>query len=161
MIVVSNTSPIINLACVGQLDLLRQIHGAITIPEAVFTEITVNGIGQPGAEEVSRFPWIVRHRVTQQPLVDVLRLELDAGEAEALACALELHADLILLDERRAREVAQRLGLRFIGLLGVLIEAQRQQRLPRIRPVLDDLRQKAGFWITDALYQRVLAAAGE
>ena len=161
MIVVSNTSPIINLACVGQLDLLRQIHGAITIPEAVFTEIAVNGIGQPGAEEVSRLPWIVRHRVTQQPLVDVLRLELDAGEAEALACALELHADLILLDERRAREVAQRLGLRFIGLLGVLIEAQRQQRLPRIRPVLDDLRQKAGFWMTDALYQRVLAAAGE
>jgi len=89
MIVVSNTSPIINLACVGQLDLLRQIHGAITIPEAVFTEIAVNGIGQPGAEEVSRFPWIVRHRVTQQPLVDVLRLELDAGEAEALACALD------------------------------------------------------------------------
>ena len=108
-----------------------------------------------------RLPWIIRHRVTQQPLVDVLRLELDAGEAEALACALELRADLILLDERRAREVAQRLGLRFIGLLGVLIEAQRQQRLPRIRPVLDDLRQKAGFWMTDALYQRVLAAAGE
>jgi len=161
MIVVSNTSPIINLACIGQLDLLRQIYGQITIPDAVFTEITVNGIGQPGAEEVPRLPWMILRPVIQRPLVNVLRLELDAGEAEALACALELPADLILLDERRAREVAQRLGLRFIGLLGVLIEAQRQQRISRIRPLLDDLRQKAGFWITDALYQRVLTAAGE
>jgi predicted nucleic acid-binding protein len=161
MIVVSNTSPIINLACIGQLDLLRQIYGQITIPDAVFTEITVNGIGQPGAEDVPRLPWIVRHRVIQQPLIQVLRLELDAGEAETLAGALELKADLVLLDERRAREAAQRLGLRFIGLLGVLIEARRQQRLSQIRPLLDDLRQKAGFWITDALYQRVLAAAGE
>ena len=67
----------------------------------------------------------------------------------------------VVLDERRAREIAQRLGLRFIGLLGVLIEAQRKHRLPRVRPVLDDLRQKAGFWMTDTLYQRVLAAAGE
>lgn len=161
MIVVSNTSPIINLACVGQLDLLRQIHGSIVIPEAVFTEIAIAGAGEPGAEEVRRSPWIMRRQVTQRPLVNVLRLELDAGEAEALACALELNADLVLLDERRAREVAQRLGLRFIGLLGILIEAQRQRRLPRVRPVLDDLRQKAGFWMTDALYQRVLAAAGE
>jgi predicted nucleic acid-binding protein len=118
-------------------------------------------MGQPGAEDVPSLPWIIRHQVTQHPLVKVLRLELDAGEAEALACALELKADLILLDERRARDVAQRLGLRFVGLLGVLIEAQRQNRLHRIRPVLDDLRQNAGFWITDALYQRVLAAAGE
>ncbi|CDH44858.1 conserved hypothetical protein [Candidatus Contendobacter odensis Run_B_J11] len=99
--------------------------------------------------------------MAQRPVVTVLRLELDAGEAEALACALELNADLVLLDERRAREIAQRLGLRFIGLLGVLIEAQRQRRLPRVRPVLDSLRQKAGFWMTDALYQRVIAAAGE
>ncbi|MEI6414281.1 MAG: DUF3368 domain-containing protein, partial [Pseudomonadota bacterium] len=52
MIVISNTSPIINLACIGQLDLLRQIYGTITIPDAVFTEITVNGAGQPGADEV-------------------------------------------------------------------------------------------------------------
>ena len=161
MIVVSNTSPIINLACIRQLNLLRQIYGQITIPEAVFTEIAITGVGEPGAEEVQREPWIVRHSVTQPALVKVLRLELDAGEAEALAGALELNADLVLLDERRAREVAQRLGLRFIGLLGVLIEAKRQQRLARLQPVLDDLRQKAGFWITDALYRRVLAAAGE
>lgn len=96
MIVVSNTSPIINLACIGQLDLLRQIYGQITIPDAVFTEITVNGIGQPGAEEVPRLPWMILRPVIQRPLVNVLRLELDAGEAEALACALELPADLIL-----------------------------------------------------------------
>ncbi|CDH43677.1 hypothetical protein [Candidatus Contendibacter odensensis] len=62
MIVVSNTSPIINLACVGQLDLLRQIYGSITIPEAVFTEIAIAGAGEPGAEEVQRSP-LSRRRV--------------------------------------------------------------------------------------------------
>jgi hypothetical protein len=56
MIVVSNTLPIINLACIGQLDLLRQIYGQITIPDAVFTEITMNGIGQPGAEPAEANP---------------------------------------------------------------------------------------------------------
>lgn len=90
-----------------------------------------------------------------------MRLELDAGEAEAIACALEINADLLLLDERRARETAQRLGLKFIGILGVLTEAKRRQLIPRIRPVLDNLRHQAGFWVTDALYQRVLAVAGE
>jgi predicted nucleic acid-binding protein len=72
MIVVSNTSPIINLACVGQLELLGQIYGAITIPEAVFAEIAVNGMGQLGAEDVPRLPWIIRHQVTQHPLVKSL-----------------------------------------------------------------------------------------
>lgn len=161
MIVVSNTSPIINLACVGQLDLLRQLYGQVIIPQAVFAEIAIAGTGEPGAEEVQKLDWIGRRSVTQGQLIKVLRLELDAGEAEAIACALEINADLLLLDERRARDTAQRLGLKFIGILGVLTEAKRQQRIPRIRPVLDNLRHQAGFWVTDALYRRVLEAAGE
>lgn len=161
MIVVSNTSPIINLACVSQLDLLRQLYGQIIIPQAVFTEIAIAGAGEPGAKEVQGFDWITPRPVTQGSLTKVLRLELDAGEAEAIACALEINADLLLLDERRARETAQRLGLKFIGILGVLTEAKRRQLIPRIRPVLDNLRHQAGFWVTDALYQRVLAVAGE
>lgn len=161
MIVVSNTSPIINLACVGQLDLLHQLYGQIIIPQAVFSEIAIAGAGEPVAKEVQRLVWIARRSITQHSLFKVLRLELDAGEAEAIACALEVNADLLLLDERRARDMAHRLGLRFIGILGVLTEAKRQQLIPHVKPVLDDLRYQAGFWVTDTLYQRVLAAVGE
>jgi len=60
-------------------------------------------------------------QVVNRPLVTALRMELDAGEAEAIALAIELQADLLLLDERRGRAVASRLGLKVIGLLGILI----------------------------------------
>ena len=91
----------------------------------------------------------------------MLKLQLDPGEAEAIALALELKSDLLLLDERRARTVASRLALRVVGLLGMLIEAKQKGLLPLVRPVLDDLEVKAGFWITETLRARILQVAGE
>ncbi len=91
----------------------------------------------------------------------MLRLELGEGEAEAIALALESQADLVLLDERRGRQRAVRLGLRVTGVLGVLVEAKCQHLLAAVRPVLDALRHDAGFWISDDLYRRVLDLAGE
>ena len=161
MIVVSNTSPIINLAAVGQLDLLRQLYGKVIIPQAVYHEITVIGAGQPGAMEVQTLEWIETKQVTNRALVMVLQTELDEGEVEAIALAIELRADLLLLDERLGRTIASRLGLQFIGLLGVLIEAKQKGYTPAVKPVLDDLVTKAGFWVSPQLYARVLQAAGE
>jgi predicted nucleic acid-binding protein len=159
--VVSNTSPLINLAAVGQLDLLRQLYGKIVIPQAVFREVVVVGAGQPGTTEVQTLSWIEMVQVTNQPLLASLRLDLDEGEAEAIALAVELGADLLLLDERRGRAVASRLGLKFIGLLGILIEAKHEGLIAAIQPILDDLITTAGFWISNQLYSRVLQEAGE
>lgn len=159
--VVRNTPPIINLACVGQLDLLQALYGGITIPRAVHAEIALPGSEQPGATEVQQLAWITTCDVTNRHLVDTLKLELDAGEAEAIACALDMHADLLLIDEHIGRVVARRLGLRFIGLPGVLIEAKHKGLIPAVRPVLDDLIVKAGFWISHPLYTRVLEETGE
>lgn len=89
MIVVADTSPIINLAAIGQLDLLRRLYGTIWIPDAVYREIVETGAGEPGAVEVREFAWIERHAVRSTDLVTALRLELDAGEAEATALAIE------------------------------------------------------------------------
>ena len=161
MIVVSNTSPIVNLAAVGQLDLLQQLYEKLSIPQAVYREITVVGAGQPGAMEVQTLEWIGSRRVTDRVLVTVLQTELDEGEAEAIALAIELRADLLLLDERKGRMVASRLGLRFIGILGVLIEAKQRGCIPAVKPVLDDLVARAGFWVSRQLYTRVLEVAGE
>ena len=159
--IVSNTSPIINLACIGQLDLLPALFGTVVIPPAVFAETTVALPDAPGAAAIRAAPWIVRQPVANQPLVTALRLELDPGEAEAIACALENQAELLLIDERRGRRMAQQLGIPVVGLIGVLLMARRQQLITRLRPHLDDLRNVAGFWISTALYDRVLRDAGE
>ena len=98
MIVVSNTSPIINLASIGQLELLKTLYSNIIIPQAVRDEI-VAGAGQPGAKEAQTLGWIATHQVTNQPLVTALQADLDRGEAEAIALAIEIRAELLLLDE--------------------------------------------------------------
>lgn len=139
VIVVCNTSPIIALAGARQLELLRAVYTQIVVPDAVFEEITVAGAGEPGAREVAEAPWIKRQTVGNTPLVTALRLELDAGEAETIALAIECNANLILLDERIGRRAAQRLGLAVVGTLGVLIAAKDQGLLAAVKPVLDAL----------------------
>ena len=159
MIVVSDTSPLVNLAAIGKLDLLRQLYGQVVIPQAVYDEI-ITGAAQPGTTELTS-NWIEIKRATLQSLVASLRLELDEGEAEAIALASELNADLLLLDERKGRIVASRLGIRFIGILGVLVEAKRKGLVPAVKPIVDDLISKAGFWISQQLYDRMLQSVRE
>ena len=72
MIVVSNTSPIVNLAAIGRLDLLEQLYGTVIIPQAVYREIVVLGAGQPGAMEVSTLVWIEARDVMDRALVTAL-----------------------------------------------------------------------------------------
>jgi uncharacterized protein len=161
MIVVSDSSPIMNLACIQRLIILEQLYGSIAVPPAVYQELTVAGAGQPGAADIQTSMWLRTEQVANRALVLSLRMELDEGEAEAIALAIQLQADLLLLDERRGRTVAARLGLKFVGLLGIVLEAKHHGLLATIKPVLDDLIARAGFWIAPKLYARVLQAAGE
>lgn len=161
IVIVSNASPLINLARIGKLELLHQLYGEISIPEAVWQEIVVEGAGQPGADEVKSAPWIKRRSVTNQGLVRTLRQELDAGEAEAIALALAMEAALLLMEEHAGRETARYLGLHCIGLIGVLIEAKHKGLINAVKPHLDALRDVAGFRVSDLLYQRILQDEGE
>ena len=161
MIVVSNTSPIINLTTIGKLDILQKLYGAIVIPESVYHEIAVTGSGEAGSREVQTFGWIETKKATNRLQVAALQIELDKGEAEAIALALELKADFLLLDERRGRAVASRLGLKSVGILGCLIEAKHKGLIPSIKPILDSLTANAGFWVSESLYNRVLQTAEE
>lgn len=161
MIVVSDSSPLIALADVGQLQLLHELFSTVLIPGAVYEEIVLQGAGRPGAKAIQAAAWIEQRNVANTGLADALKRELDEGEAEAIALALESGADLVLLDERRGRQRAVHLGLRVTGALGVLVEAKHQHLLAAVRPVLDALRNKADFWISDDLYRHVLDLAGE
>ncbi len=161
MIVVSDTSPIIGLAAVGHLDLLHELYETILLPTAVLDELTAVEPPAPALQELQSADWFQVVEVREPALIAALELGLDRGEAEAIALAVEREADLLLLDERKARAVARRLERPVIGVLGVLVEAKRRQLLPAVRPVLDELLTRAGFRISGSLRSRVLQETGE
>jgi predicted nucleic acid-binding protein len=161
MIVVCNTSPLTNLAAIGQFDLPRRLYGGLHIAHGVWEELNAGGRRWPGRDEVAEANWIEQHEVQNQTLVTALRRDLDRGEAETIALALDLGADLVLLDEKEGRHAAQRLGLRIVGTVGVLLEAKANGAINTVRPHLDGLRQTAGFYLSPSLYQYALTLAGE
>jgi predicted nucleic acid-binding protein len=161
VIVVSDTSPINNLAAINQLHLLQQLYGTVIIPEAVYQELTDPSFPVAGATEVQTFDWIQTRAVSDRAIVEALSNELDIGEAEAIALAVEIQADQVLMDERRGRLVASRLNLRYIGILGVLVEAKSQSLISEVKPLLDDLIDQAGFWIAAPLYSSILQLVDE
>jgi predicted nucleic acid-binding protein len=161
MIVVSNTSPLTNLAAIGQFDLLHRLYGQVVIAQGVWEELNAGGRRWPGRDEVAQANWIQRHGVEDQPLVGALERDLDRGEAETIALGLELKADLVLLDEREGLRAGRRLGLHVLGVVGILLEAKACGAIQSIRPHLDALRQIAGFYLTDEVYSHALSLAGE
>jgi hypothetical protein len=161
VIVVSNTSPVLNLACIGEQAILEKLFGTVQVPPAVQTEVERLRRDQPKFARVELPPFTPITAVRNRALVAALSLELDNGEAEAIALAVELRADLLLVDEHRGRRVARRMGLKPLGLLGALTLAKRQGLISEIQPVLRRLESEAGFWVGTSLRRQVLAEAGE
>jgi predicted nucleic acid-binding protein len=127
----------------------------------VWDELNAEGKRWPGAENVAAAKWVRRHTTQNKTLVKALRRDLDWGEAESIALALELDATLLLLDEKEGRHIAERLGLHVVGVVGVLLEAKTKGVIDRMRPHLDALRQTAGFFLSESVYQRALVLANE
>ncbi len=126
MIVVSNSSPLIALAKIGKLYILRELFKEIIIPKAVWNEVVVKGKGKPGAEEVEKAEWIKVREVKDRLSVEVLKGEIEIGEAEAIILAKELNADLLIMDEKIPRIIAESIGLRVIGSLAILYIAKKR-----------------------------------
>ena len=162
MIVVSNTSPLTNLAAIGQFELLRSLYTQVHIPIGVWNELNASAQKWPGCLEVMEAAdWVSCLTVQNQDLVTTLRQDLDYGEAESIALGLELEADLILLDEKEGRRMAKRLGLKKVGVAGILLEAKVSGLIENVQPHLNALRQKAGFYLDEVLYQSILTLANE
>jgi predicted nucleic acid-binding protein len=159
MIVVSDTSPILSLALIGRLELLRDLYGTIVIPEAVRSELITTDQG--GAREVAQADWIITHSIEPDVALKLLLREVDRGEAEAIGLAVQLKADVLLIDERKARHLAADLELGVVGLLDVLPDAKQRHLISSVKPILDDLLVRAHFRVSHKLYQRTLFTAGE
>jgi predicted nucleic acid-binding protein len=150
--VVSNSSPLIALARIQRLDLLPAIFESILIPPAVAREI---------APSIPALPtWLRIQAPSVLPPASLLRRRLGDGEREALALAIELRADWIILDDLPARRSAEATGLNVIGTLGTLLAAKRSGLLESVRPELDALL-RTSFFLNPKLYDELLRAAGE
>lgn len=158
MIVVSDTSPITNLISVGQVDLLREIFAKVIIPPAVYEEICQ----VPDNRNVLLgLDWIETVALRNTKQRDDLLAVLDPGEAEAIALAIEIEAKYILIDELTGRNTAELIGLRIIGVLGVLIEAKHLGLVGRIQPIIESLVKDARFHLSSSLIDRTLRSVGE
>ncbi|MEL6327009.1 MAG: DUF3368 domain-containing protein [Cyanobacteria bacterium J06626_23] len=161
MIVVSDTSPITNLAAIDHLNLLRQLYRTVVIPTAVFEELTMAGDDIPGCQEVQAASWITVKSVENSQLVATLQEQLGPGESEAIALALELKSDWLLMDEALGRAIAATRQIRITGILGVLIESKHRGLIADVKPLLDQLIEQADFWVDQRLYTRVLETVEE
>ncbi|NUM77925.1 DUF3368 domain-containing protein [candidate division KSB1 bacterium] len=159
--VVSNTSPLMNLAIIGRLDLLRHFYETIYVPEAVWNELIIQGAGKPGSEAIASESWIKLHAVQNRHLVTALREHLDSGEAETIALALERQAILILLDETEGRRVAASYGLVKTGVLGILLQAKSHGIISSLKAEMEKLQREAHFWISPPLFEKLLRSVGE
>lgn len=160
MIVVANAGPLIALAQIGRFDLLRSLYGRLRIPPTVRDEVTVSGRVRPGSTEVIAAEWIDTVQIHDATAVQLLRERLDLGESQAIVLAIELNADLLLIDEARGRRVAEARGLNKIGTVGTLVVAKRRGLVSAVTPLLDELGAK-GFHMSEDLYQTARALADE
>jgi predicted nucleic acid-binding protein len=161
VIVVADTSVLINLCRVGLGGLFRQLFREVVIPPEVAAEFTRLAAMTPRFAGLT-LPAGIRQQ-SPAALLPAVRaaIGLDAGEAAALSLAVEIHADAVLVDERRGHEVAHQLGLRTIGVLGILLRAKSDGHLPAVQPVLEALQRDAGFWLSESLKKQVLGLADE
>ena len=153
MIVVSDTSAITALLQIGQAGLLEKLYFQILIPVAVRDELLKNHQALP----------VFLHC---QPVVNIaevkcLLVEIDLGEAEAIVLAKERHADFLLIDELAGRRVAQREGLRFFGLMGVLVQAKQKKFIKSVRELTAELERVADFHLSEEIKSIAYRKAGE
>lgn len=157
--IVGDSSPLIALAIIGQLELLAKLYSQVIIPEKVWEEITIHGAGLAGAAAISQLDWLIIQKPASE-LIKPLSILLDAGEAEAIALAMSLPDSTVLLDDAQARRVAERFGVNRIGTLGILRRAKKAGLITAIKPYTVQL-QASGIYMRQNLIDAVLRDVGE
>lgn len=146
-IVIADTSCFILLDNIEELDLLKALFGHV-----ITTSIIAAEFGSPLPE------WIQIRTVK-----DVLfqsSLDIDPGEASAIALAIESEPSLIVLDDAKGRKIARKLNLNYTGTLGILLKAKRSGIIPALRPLLEKI-QLTNFRYSNEVFQEILFLAGE
>lgn len=158
MIIIADSSPLIALAFIDQLNLLTELFEKVIITKAVFDEITQKD--KPQSKKLENFFKNKVVAVDNQIAVSILNKEIDLGEAESIILALEKKIKTVLIDDLKARKYASLEGLNVIGSLGVLLKAKQKRLIKSIKPFLDQLISN-NIRIGETLYNKVLELAEE
>jgi predicted nucleic acid-binding protein len=158
-LVVSDTSPIRALDFLGQLQLLSLIYQTVYLPPSVAAELA-NPTPRFKSIHVGQLSSFVVRAPSNLQRTALLRTQLDAGEADAIALAEELSLDL-LIDEKAGRSIAMNLGIRVTGVIGLLVEAKSAGWVPAVMPLLERLQQDLGFFIAPRLLEQIRVRCGE
>lgn len=156
--IVSNTTPIISLLKIGKLIILKKLYTKIIVPQEVYNEIE-NGKEKEYYADLSLLDWIEVIPIKDKKSIFYF-LDLDKGEAETIILAIEIKADLVIIDEKLGRFHAKHADLKITGTLGILLKAKKQGIIKKIKPLLLELKEK-GIWLNDNLFEKVLILAGE
>jgi predicted nucleic acid-binding protein len=162
MLVVSNTSPVCNLAVIGRLEFLQRRYGVVSLPAAVADELAAltHLAASQRIQTALADRWLMVKPATNLTCPR-LPFPLDPGETAAIALACHLQADVLLMDEKRGREAARHCGLVVAGVLGELIHAKLAGWIPNVRDEILRLRQAAGFFVDGAVEKFILSQVGE
>ena len=158
--VIVNATPLIALCHVNQLSLLRMLYGKIEIPQAVYDEISAKEDSVCGKEIECSLEWIAIQEVKEDSRKQLFKAQLHAGEVEVMLLALEQNADVVVIDDKSAKNYAKKLGLPVTGTLGVLIKAKQCGYIDKLKPILETLIQK-NIYISPQIKELCLRQVGE
>lgn len=161
MVIISDTTCFSALFQVNELHILQKFYKEIIIPSKVFDELSALSLFDIDISPLMKLEWLKVMNPTDNPQLQHLLSILDEGEAHAIALMLEMKADLIILDDMEARQVAIDYSLNIIGLGGVLISAKSKGVIPQVKPLLDRIISISGFYLSAKIYHLILKTAGE
>ena len=158
--VIVNSTPIILLSNINQLELLKQLYETITIPQAVYDEVTAKP--DSACQNLkNHFDWIKVEKIRNPIQKKMYEAKLHDGEVEVMILAQEEpKADLVILDDNSAKKTAKFLELSVTGTLGVLVKAKQLNYIEKVKPLIDALIAN-GFFVAQNVYSMVLEQAGE
>lgn len=158
--VVVNTTPLIALSHVGRLDILKKLYGEVTIPEAVYNELSVKAESVCKKAVDSSLDWIRVDKIKNQMAKTMYKTQLHDGEVEVMILAKEVAADVVIIDDANAKKHAKYLGLSVTGTLGVLIKAKQKGYINELRPILQRMVE-SGIYLSQSLIELCLKQVGE
>ena len=159
-IVIVNSTPIIALASIDKISLLKELYGKIYIPEAVLDEITIKPGSKAQLSIKSSDDWITIKTIRNTEAKKFFKVQLHDGEVEVMILGGELRADTLIIDDYIAREYAKYLGFKVTGTLGVILKSKEKGIIDCVKLLVDELIAN-GIYIEDKLYENILRIAGE
>lgn len=161
MDIIVNATPLINFASINRLDILKSLFSKIIVPSQVWEEVVTKASEYETSKVIKSADFITVKKAKDEILYKTLLMDINKGEAEAIVLALETKAELVILDEKEARDYAEYYGLNFTGTVGCLLKAKREDIINKIKPMLDNIMIKGNFWLSDDVYNKAIELAKE